>query len=82
MPSTSRSQSKAAKSHGRYGSAAYWKAMYQISQSTGESHEKSLKLTEVPGLLSVNHVKLKEANQKKTIRVANVHGSMEAQNVL
>ena len=88
IPSTLRSQSKAAKSKGRYGSAEYWKAMYEMSQSLfEESYEKSLKLTEVPGLLSVNHVKpkeanQKEANQKKTICVTNVHGSMEGQDVL
>ena len=83
IPSTPRSQSKAAKSKGRYGSAEYWKAMYEMSQSLiEESYEKSLKLTEVPGLLSVNHVKPKEANQKKIIHVTNVHGSMESQDVL
>ena len=57
--------------------------MYEMSQSLiEESYEKSLKLTEVPGLLSVNHIKLKEANQKKTIRVTNVHEYMEGQDVL
>ena len=47
-----------------------------------ESYEKSLNLAEVPGLLSVNRVKPKEVNQTKTTRVTNVHGSMEAQDVL
>ena len=33
IPSTPRSQSRVAKSAGRYGSAKYWKAMYEMSQN-------------------------------------------------
>nr|XP_047137123.1 uncharacterized protein LOC124813732 [Hydra vulgaris] len=83
LATTSRSQSKVAKTKGRYGSAEYWKSMYEMSQSfIEESFEKSLNLAEVPGLLSVNRVKSKEVNQTKIIRVTNVYGSLEAQDVL
>ena len=61
VPTTQRSQSKAAQSKGRYGSKEYWKAMYEMSQSLiEETYEKSLKLSEVSGLLSMNLMKPKD----------------------
>ena len=57
--------------------------MYEMSQNLiEESYEKSLKLSDIPGLLTVNKVKPKEDGDKKKLRVTNVHGSMEAQDVL
>lgn len=80
---TPRSISKLAKGKHRYGSADYWKSMYEQSQAIiHESYEKSLKLEDIPGLLTVNRVKSKELNKNKNTRVTNVHGSMEGQDVL
>ena len=83
VPTTPRSQSKTAQSKGRYGSKEYWKAMYEMSQSLiEETYEKSLQLSEVPGLLSMNLIKPRDITKKKSTRVTNVHGSMEGQDIL
>ena len=83
VPSTPRSQSRIAKSTGRYESAKYWKAMYEMLQNIiEESHEKSVKLADIPDLLTVNKVKPKDDAAKNKLRVTNVHGSTEAQDVL
>ena len=46
-----------------------------------EGYEKSLRLEEIPGLLTVNKVKPKDIHKTKNIRVINVHGSMEAKDI-
>jgi len=56
--------------------------MYDQSQNViKEGYDKSLKLDEVPGLLSFNKVKPKDIAKNNT-RVTNVYGSMEGQNIL
>ena len=53
--------------------------MYEQSQRNIQNcYEKSLKLDDIPGLLTINKVKPKELKKKST-RVTNVHGSMEGQ---
>ena len=57
--------------------------MYEMSQSLiEETYEKSLQLSEVPGLLSMNLIKPRDITKKKSTRVTNVHGSMEGQDIL
>jgi len=46
----------------RKGSAAYWKAKFELAQGIiKEASEKSLNLSEVPGLLPISKVKPKKA---------------------
>ena len=62
--------------HIRKNTAEYWKWKLEQSQRIiQESHEKSLKLSEIPGFFKIDKVKLKAAS---TYRVIQVHGSMEA----
>ena len=66
--------------HIRKNTAEYWKWKLEQSQRIiQESHEKSLKLSEIPGFFKIDKVKLKAAS---TYRVIQVHGSMEAKDVL
>lgn len=82
-PTTPRSLSKIAQTKHRYGSAGYWKFMFEQSQQLiKESYQTSLKLEEVPGLLTINKVKPKDITKRQHTRVTNVHGSMEAQDIL
>lgn len=49
----------------RFGSAAFWKYMYDRSEIIHqESYANSLQLEEIPGVLTVNRVKHKEMSQK------------------
>ncbi|XP_066924340.1 uncharacterized protein [Clytia hemisphaerica] len=82
-PSTPKSMSKLAQSKYKYGSVEYWKCMCEQYQGIiKDGYEKSLKLEEIPGLLSIKKVKPKELEKTKNIRITNVHGSMEAQDIL
>jgi len=81
-PATPRSQSKLARTKHRFGSVGYWKFLYEQSQNViQESYEKSMKIDEIPGLLTYRKVKPKEILKTNT-RITNVHGSMEAQDFL
>ena len=81
-PSTPRSQSKAALQKGRYGSANYWKAMYEMSAENKQVPiEAGVKINEIKGLTTIHKVKPKEDDSNKKVRVTSVHGSMEGQNV-
>ena len=56
--------------------------MYEQSQRNIQNcYEKSLKLDDIPGLLTINKVKPKELIKNST-RVTNVHGWMEGQDIL
>ena len=58
-------------------SVEYWKDKFEQAQNIiRELSEKSIALDEVPGLLSVR--KVKPADEKKSVRVTNVYGSMRA----
>ena len=60
------SLSKVAKTKHRYGSANYWKFMFEQSQTLiKESYEKSQDLKENPRLLTVQKVKPKDLSMKK-----------------
>lgn len=75
--------SKLAKSKHKYGSAEYWKFMCtEYQKILKDGYERGLQLEEIPGLLTVKRVKHKELNKTKNTRVTNVHGSMEAQDIL
>ena len=64
--STPWSMAKIAKQKHWFGSSEYWKCMFEQSQSIiQESCEKSLKLDEIPWLLTVETVNPKEVNKKK-----------------
>ena len=81
-PTTPNSLSKIAKTKYRYGSSKYWQFMFEQSQKNIKTcYEKSLKLDEIPGLLTINKVKPKDLSKKST-RVTNVHGSMEGKDIL
>ena len=80
-PSSSTS-SPASPKHLRKGSAMYWKAKFEMAQQLiHDCNEKSLRLEEIPGLLTVQKVKPKQLTKPFT-RVAQVHGSMEAEDVI
>ena len=65
----------------RKNSAAYWKAKFEkFQQLIKELSEKSLRLEEIPGFLTIQKVKPKLS--KATTRVTQVNGSMNAKNVL
>ena len=65
----------------RKGSAACWKAKFNQSQELIQNlNEKSISLEEVPGLMTIEKVKLKLS--KTTRRVTQVHGSMQGKEVL
>ena len=60
---------KIAKHKHRFGFSEYWKCMFEQSQSIiQESYEKSLKLDEIPVLLTVKKVNPKEVNKKQNIQ--------------
>ena len=83
LPTTPTSLSKLAKSKHKYGSLEYWKFMCQkYKEIIKEGYEKSLRLEDIPGLLTVNKVKPKDLQKTKNTRVTNVHGSMEAEDIL
>ena len=71
--------SPASPKHLRKGSAMYWKAKFEMAQH--DCNEKSLRLEEIPGLLTVQKVKPKQSTKSST-RVTQVHGSMEAKDLI
>ena len=74
--------SPASPKHLRKGSAMYWKAKFEMAQHLiHDCNEKSLRLEEIPGLLTVQKVKPKQLTKPST-RVTQVHGSMEAKDVI
>lgn len=83
LPSTPVSLAKLAKSKHKYGSLGYYKYMCeQYQEIIQNSNERGLKLDEIPGLLTVKTVKPKAPEKTKNIRITNVHGSMEAKDIL
>ena len=70
----------------RHDSKEYWKAKFDsMSKKYGEvveayNEKKSINIAEVPGLLKVTKVKPKITN--KAVRVTQVHGSMEGQDII
>ena len=65
----------------RKGSAKYWKEKFMLSQTLiHELNEKSLRLEDIPGLLTIEKVKPKMS--KETTRVTQVHGSMHGKEIL
>lgn len=78
-PLTESALSKVAEAKYKYDTKEYWKFMYEHRDI--ECPEKDLNLEQIPGLLTVNKVKPKEI-AKKTTKITNVHGSMEAQDIL
>ena len=73
----------------RKDSQSYWKEKAEgyrkqcisMKRMIGDLHEKSIDLTEIPNLLTVQKVKPKNPG-KATTRVTQVHGSMEGKDVL
>jgi hypothetical protein len=65
----------------RRGSSLYWKSKFnQAMDMINELHEKSIKLDDIPGFMTIQKVK---PNLSKTnTRVTQVHGSMKAKRVL
>ena len=64
------------------GSAMYSKAKFGMAQQLiHDCNEKSLRLEEIPGPLTVQKVKPKQLTKSST-RVTQVHGSMEAKDVI
>ena len=71
--------SPASPKHLRKGSAMYWEAKLEVAQQLiYDCNEKSLRLEEIPGLLTVQKVKPKQLTKSST----QVHGSMEAKDVI
>jgi hypothetical protein len=71
----------ASPNHLRKGSAAYWKAKFEMAQQTiRDCDEKSIRLENIPGLLTIQKIKPKQAS--KSTRVTQVHGSMEGKEVI
>ena len=67
----------------KYGSLDYYKYMCeQYQEIIQNGNERGLKLDEIPRLLTVKTVKPKELEKTKNIRITNVHGSMEAKDIL
>ena len=70
--------SPASPKHLRKGSAMFWKAKFEMAHRLiHDCNEKSLRLEETPGLLTVQKVKSKQLTKSST-RVTQVHGLMEA----
>ena len=66
VPMTPNSFTKSVRGKHRFGTAAYWKYMYDQSQIIHqEIYSKCLQLEEIPGVLTVNRVKLKECLKHK-----------------
>lgn len=66
----------------RKGSALYYKHKFEQSQAIiAQCHQQSLRLEDIPGLLTVSKVKPKQLPKSST-RVTQLHGSMEGQNIL
>ena len=67
--------------HVRKNTAEYWKLKFEMAQEIiKNSHEKSLKLNEIPGFLKIDRVKPKISSRNH--RVTQVHGSVEGKDVL
>ena len=76
-PETPRSQAKLAKSKYRFSSTQYYKYLYEQSLDIVKSgYQRGIKLEDIPGLLEMNKVRLKDIRKKNT-RITKVHGSME-----
>ena len=79
---SSSSLSPASTKHLRKGSVMYWKANFEMAQQLiHDCNEKSLRLEEIPGLLTVQKVKPKQLTKSST-KVTQVQGSMEAKDVI
>ena len=79
VPMTPNSLTKSVRGKHRFGTEAYWKYIYDQSQIIHqEIYSKCLQLEEIPGVLTVNTVKLKRMSKTQTICATNAHGSMEA----
>ena len=79
---SSYTSSPASPKHLRKGSAMYWKAKFEMTQQLiHDCNEKSLRLEEIPGFLTVQKVKPKQLTKPST-RVTQVHGSMEAKDII
>jgi hypothetical protein len=71
----------ASPNHLRKGSAAYWTAKFEMAKQTiRDCDEKSIRLENIPGLLTIQKIKPKQAS--KSTRVTQVHGSMEGKEVI
>ena len=80
-PLTPNSLSNTARKKFQYGSSKYWQFMYEQPQGNIQNcYEKSLKLNDIPGLLTINKVKPTEL--KKINLCDNVHGLMEGLDIL
>ena len=67
--------------HLRKGSVTYWKEMFEMAQQTiHDCEERSIQLDNIPGLLTIQKMKPKQAS--KSIRVTQVHGLMEGKEVV
>ena len=65
-PLTPNSLSNTARKKFHYGSSKYWQFMYEQSQRNIQNcYEKSLKLDDIPGLLTINKVKPKELKKNQ-----------------
>ena len=67
-PLTANSLSNTAKKKFRYGSSKYWQFMYEQSQRNMQNgYEKSLKLDDIPGLLTISKVKPKQLKKNQLV---------------
>ena len=79
VPMAPNSLTKSARGKHRFGTAAYWKYIYDQSQIIHqEIYSKCFQLEKIPEVLTVDRVKLKGMSKIQTICASNVHGSMEA----
>lgn len=59
----------------------YWKEKFEMAQQTiRDCEEKSIQLENIPGLLTIQKMKPKQAS--KFTRVTQVHGSMKGKEVV
>ena len=80
-PLTPNSLSNTARKKFQCGSSKYWQFMYEQPQGNIQNcYEKSLKLNDIPGPLTINKVKPTEL--KKINLCDNVHGLMEGLDIL
>ena len=67
-PLTPNSLSNTAEKKFWYGSSKYWQFMYEQSQRNMQNcYEKSLKLDDIPGLLTISKVKPKELKKNQLV---------------
>ena len=67
-PLTPNSLSNTTKKKFRYGSSKYWQFMYEQSQRNMQNcYEKSLKIDDIPGLLTISKVKPKQLRKNQLV---------------